>query len=65
VVYANPFLDTILPTEDSRLSLIVTNALMISFDVFKANKAVNTRYIIPIIFCLGDRLFPAISLNPD
>lgn len=34
-----------------------------SLDTFMANKAVSTRYIIPIIFCLGDNFPDAIVLK--
>ena len=42
--------------------LIFEKASRTCFDTFKANKAVRTKYIIPIIFCLGDKLFPAIGV---
>src|ERR1035437_4881639 len=37
----------------------ITNACRISLDTFSAKRAVSTRYIIPIIFCLG------VSFPPD
>ena len=39
----------------SRLLLTVLKAFKISADTFSANKAVNTRYIMLIIFCRGSR----------
>jgi hypothetical protein len=39
--------------EVAMLLLTVLKAFRISEDTFNANKAVNTKYIILIIFCLG------------
>jgi hypothetical protein len=43
-------------------SSIATNASNIDFDTLSASNAVKTRYIIPIIFCLGVSFPPAMIL---
>ena len=45
------------------LSSIAANASKTCLDTFNAKSAVNTKYIIPIIFCLGVSLPPAIISN--
>ena len=42
-----------------RLFSTFTKPLRTSFEMFSARSAVRTRYIIPIIFCLGVSLAPA------
>jgi hypothetical protein len=53
------------PFDSLRLLSTTLNALRISADTFKASKAVNTKYMILIIFCrgsLGSAIFQ-INLN--
>ena len=48
---------------DSNLLFSVTKALIISFDTFIASMAISTKYIRPIIFCLGVSLPPPMVDN--
>jgi hypothetical protein len=48
-------------TDANEYSSIATKASRIDFDTFNAKSAVNTKYIIPIIFCLGVSFPPAMT----